>query len=212
MTFSPCSVRQKYSKASKTWKIILICANDIFQAENTLVGRKSQSCCGTDDTFQRWLIHGEGGLNKLLFAQIGNIEHGNDLYDWQGNCCRVPYNKWSVYLIKLISGLHCWGKVRKKTERKNEGTRVAKCIFFYTDQNRQTRFYPKKGRNTRPFYHLTKKIQNGQKLPKKGLISPIYFSSKLFTPTYQFYTDISQLWQRTDTLKKLSPIMLHTFH
>ena len=77
--------------------------------------------------------------------------------------------------------------------------------FFYTDQNRQTRFYPKKGRNSRPFYHLTKKIQNGQKLPKNGLISPIYFSSKLFTPTCQFYTDILQLWQRTDTLKKLSP-------
>ena len=83
-------------------------------------------------------------------------------------------------LIKLISGLHCWGKVRKKTERKNEGTRVAKCIFFYTDQNRQTRFYPKKGRNSRPFYHLTKKNTKRTKTSQKR----VDFANLLFLQTF----------------------------
>ena len=94
-------------------------------------------------------------------------------------------------------------RFEKKQREKMREPELQNVFFFYTDQNRQTRFYPKKGRNSRPFYHLTKKIQNGQKLPKNGLISPIYFSSEIFTPTCQFYTDISQLWQRTDTLKKI---------
>ena len=86
------------------------------------------------------------------------------------------------------------------------GPRVAKCQYFYTDQNCQTKFYPKKRVNCNSF-DTNKKDTFGEQLlitlpiltslytqivTKNGLILPTSVFFQTFTPTCQyFYTDIS---------------------
>ena len=56
--------------------MILFGTNAIFTRETqTRLGQSAKNKAGiaTDSAANCWLIHGEGGMNKLLFAQIGNI-------------------------------------------------------------------------------------------------------------------------------------------
>ena len=95
------------------------------------------------------------------------------------------------------------------------GPRVAKCQYFYTDQNCQTKFYPKKRVNCNSF-DTNKKDTFGEQLlitlpiltslytqivTKNGLILPTSVFFQTFTPTCQyFYTDISIIIHIRDIL------------